>query len=454
MVYEYLLKKSNTKMLQNCVNDWKYRKYLRKNFSQYVNTTAVEEHTKHLNHCINVRLKLEKQLQKYSGIPIEDIKSDYQLFKKYRILTLWYRITKDIVSLLENYEQKKEIGEIVKNFSYPGWSFCQLMDKVILPTLGISSPNDISNIKMREAGPLPQSIDDLSMVGFPLFAAFKKQQEVLHKLLQQETKTFFYAHLTNNYLDYLPFMACIFPKRYIVTPNDIIIAHEAKISDTDYTIKHCIHASADFIYQYFNYKELFQKELITILPQMITLDPSTQYASAFSIAPYNKNGNIIITTPLGHQTPDPNSSMLFTSTEWIQNLHINDYNELTQKYPTEFNQFQIKLDKLLLETKRCEDLPSIIIKEYNEASLEIKSIMLKKAQDMKRVGKEAILGTILTALPIAMKAQGFNYFDTEYISSVVGGATIYNSIKDFYSIRNIERQHPFWILWKWVTTSQ
>jgi len=56
---------------------------------------------------------------------------------------------------------------------------------------------------------------------------------------------------------------------------------------------------------------------------------------------------------------------------WIKNAYIEDYIELQNKYTTEYQRFQIKMDELLCKVKNGEPLDTNFLKEYNEASFEI-----------------------------------------------------------------------------------
>lgn len=435
------------KIFKNCKMDYRYLKNLRNNFSFYVKNHSEEEHKKNMNRIIRRRNKFEKLSHMYS---LSDLNSseDYFLYKMIRIINFDLHIINKTINVLKKYNEEKEIENIVEKFTLPDLNYCEIMDKIVLPYLNIKTINDIDKIVLNKDRNIPM-IKDIEGIRVQLYAAFSKQEVILKELLKADNQCFFYYHLTNSYIDYLPFMSCILPQRYIVTPNDIVIAKEFGIEGSNQTFKQCINTGTDFIYQYFQYNELFRHELITILPQMLTVDPTNKYGSIFSLKPYNKNGNIIINNAFGYNNPIKDNSMLFASFDWIKNVHVEEYLELADKYKSEYNRFQIKLDELLLKTKKEEHLPSIIIKEYNEASLEIKNIISKKKNDMKRIGKQAIMGTLLTVLPIAMEINGFNYFDPKYISSAVGGATIFNCYKEFDNLKKSERQNPFWILWKW-----
>ena len=56
--------------------------------------------------------------------------------------------------------------------------------------------------------------------------------------------------------------------------------------------------------------------------------------------------------------------------------------------------------------------------------------------------------------PITLEQIGINLFDPMIINSIVGGTTIYNGVKDFYAKSNLERDNPYWILYKWEKSSE
>lgn len=254
------------------------------------------------------------------------------------------------------------------------------------------------------------------------------------------------------YSAYLPALSCIFPDRVCIVPADIMGAFNRKVEDSKYKIEICELLGLDILRRVLMYEDLFKNKLIHAYPHLIV----SEREEAEII--YTDSENICYMEGFGYSNRKNDKQIslenLFIELPWLMGIHVEDFLELRDKYNTEFSRYQLKVEELLLNSTRGCPFENLFVKEYNEASLEIRNIILNKKDDLKRIGKNTIIGTILTAVPIILEKSNFTYFDSSVFSSVVGGCTLFNSYSDFLKISKLERKNPYWLLWKLEQSSK
>lgn len=254
------------------------------------------------------------------------------------------------------------------------------------------------------------------------------------------------------YSEHLPILSCLFPERVCVVPADIMVVSKVSVESTEYKMNICNLLGLDIFRRVIMYEELFENNLIYAYPHLVICDDDTVEIK------YTDSNNICYMEGFGYSSQKKGKQIsfdnLFIELPWLKGIHIEDFLELRDKYNTEFLRYQLKMEELLLNSTVSCTFENLLVKEYNEASLEIRNIMINKKEDLKRIGKNALLGTILTAIPTVLEKNNFAYFDPSVLSGVVGGCTLFNSYSDFLKISKLERNNPYWLLWKLEQSSK
>lgn len=329
-------------------------------------------------------------------------------------------------------------------------TFISLILRALMAS-GITSIEDIEIIEKKAKFGMANRLEH-PWIQF-IHWAFLKQEEEIKKLLNVDKIHFLDMQYYNSYSYYLPSLCCFFPNKITLALADTTIAQEVKIAETNEVIRLCSATGLDVLRRFLLHKELFFEELLTVSPQMVTTLHDSDMCEIFS---WRDKNNICYIDQLGmfgnenskgNYIKNLDANKLFIELPMLNDLTPDEYNELRYKYKTEFLRFETKMDELLYRCKNGEELETIIIKEYNEASLEIRKILIDKKEQLKIIGRDMVLGIILTVIPILIK--DYVPFDSEILSSVIGGETIFPAFKDIFKYNKIERQNPYWLLWKW-----
>lgn len=264
-------------------------------------------------------------------------------------------------------------------------------------------------------------------------------------------KQFFFHenHLSGNedvFKAYINF----FPKRCIMYTSDIYHSITMPIEHSRKKLGCCQAYGNDFLKKYILYKDQIASGDLYLFPQTIfQSSPKSKYVSVPTLA---KHKNKIFVDSYSTKIdiiPKTDYGNLIIELPWLRNARIEDFIELREKHKTEYARFQLKTDEIMLSLKENASIEKVLAKEYSEAVLEIKSKIINKKDELKRKGLSVTLGTICTVVPMIFAPQIAQYVNPTTVSSILGGATLYNGINEFAKFENDERKNPYWILYKW-----
>lgn len=330
--------------------------------------------------------------------------------------------------------------------------FEEIMD-ILLKELDIDDESQLSKLSTEEFGFINRELLDLKASMF-FSIACEKSIEQIQKNHKNKKMFFFHKELyIGQDTDFINTYASLFPQRFILYTSDLYIHQKIRIEGTNKKIEVGSAVGTDLLRQYIRHKKLIQNELVYLFPtscfqeskKYVTIPNFTKYKNKCFISGFENKLEII---------PKTEYSNLIIELPWIKNAQVEEFIELKEKYKIEYERFQNKTDELMLKLQSGNTIESLLAKEYNEASLEIKNIIINRKSEMRKKGKEVILGTLCTMIPITLEQIGINAFDPKIISSIVGGTTIYNGVKDFYAKSNLEHDNPYWILYKWEQESK
>ena len=79
----------------------------------------------------------------------------------------------------------------------------------------------------------------------------------------------------------------------------------------------------------------------------------------------------------------------------------------------------------------------------------------KKRAELKRKGIVTAVSICLTIIPLVLPSN--IGIDKEVVSSFLGGCTVksvVDLIPEMLSLKDIEKENPFWVMWKWNNQSK
>ena len=327
--------------------------------------------------------------------------------------------------------------------------FYELME-ALLCHLNIKNEDDILKLSIGDMGFIEDDLlDDYARI---LLCAV--QRSATRNVIEaHKNKKQFFLHqrlAINQDTSYLNSYSMLFPNRFVLCTNDVYFNGAFDIEETDLELGYTIKAGRNLFENYIKHRDSIKNEDLFIFPQAVyRYSKSSKYVEIPNLGRFKnkclldrgaRNISII---------PQTDHASLILELPWLKNADVREFIELRDKYKTEYSQFLLKIDQLMLVAKDGNQIETLLAKEYNEASLEIKNIILKQKNELQKKGKEIVIGTFCTIVPIALKKAGIELFNPEVLSSVIGGKTLYNGIVDYYNCLHQERDNPFWILYKW-----
>jgi len=347
-------------------------------------------------------------------------------------------------------DELKEFWDFYDNLS--SLSFGEIME-ILLKELNINNEQQLDQLPTGKFGFVNKDILDFGELMYFTIAC-RKAAEQIENIHKNKKRFFFHKSLyIGQDSDFINTYVSLFPERFVLYTSDLYLHQKISVEDTNRKIEIGCAVGTDLIRQYIKYRQIIQDELIYLFPKSC-FQKSKKYVEIPSFAKCKNKCIIDCFTNKFEIIPKTEYTNLIVELPWIKNAQIEDFMELKNKYKIEYERFQIKTDELMLKLQDGKAIESILAKEYNEASLEIRNIITNRKSEMKRKGKEVILGTLCTMIPITLEQIGINLFDSKVFSSIVGGTTIYNGVKEFYSKSNLERDNPYWILYKWEQESK
>lgn len=325
--------------------------------------------------------------------------------------------------------------------------------EMLLNSLGIKTEADIdSKFSVDDHGFIGKNQMDMGTRILYHVACYNAIEEI-ERAHSHSSKLFFHNSLfIGEDTNYLNTYVALFPERFIAYTSDLYIHQDIGVEGAKDKLTFGAAVGTDLLRQYLRHRELIASGLLHLFPQSV-FPIDKDYVS---IPNFKDDKNALFIGNASHKLeiiPRTDHIKLVMELPWLKGAQIEDFIEIREKYKTEYERFQIKTDELLLKAKDGEEIESLLAKEYNEASLEIRNIMNNRKSELKRKGKEVLLGTICTAIPIVLSNAGFNLFDPKIFSSIIGGGTIYNGIKDYFVRGHLERDNPYWILYEWQQKS-
>ena len=227
---------------------------------------------------------------------------------------------------------------------------------------------------------------------------------------------------------------CLFPY------NNIVPVSKASLAVNDIGR---YYVNRDFIDMFLQYKELIKHGIVNILPTDISTPATDELFSDGSPSDIRKRVKITYIS-------EKRVGDIYIKLPWLYGVSTNDYIEIIQKNSNEFKNYRSNLSKVI-NAFIDDDTRTInnYLYDLKESSIQIQIEFEKAKRKLYSKGAIVILGMFCTVVPLLLP-------DTipykEIVSTVLGATSvkeIIESTTDFTEIKNIGRENPFYITWKW-----
>ena len=142
---------------------------------------------------------------------------------------------------------------------------------------------------------------------------------------------------------------------------------------------------------------------------------------------------------------------------WLQNARAEDYVELINKYKVQYEVYAHHIDKITAVAKSAEELTSLLINETKDAFIDIQIALEKKSDELNKKGIATTVGSVLTAIPMFIPSD-FANISPDLLSGLLGATTLVGTIPPLVDKiidrRNVGKDNPYWLLWKWKCISK
>lgn len=151
--------------------------------------------------------------------------------------------------------------------------------------------------------------------------------------------------------------------------------------------------------------------------------------------------------------PSVDHNCLFLAIPWLENARLGDYREIIQKNENEFANYNLRITKLFQQYDDVEKLISELDYELREANVNIMIALEKEQNALRRKGIFTTLAISLSLVPLALPAVPA--IDPATLSMILGApglASLLSLGPDLLSVKDVGKENPFWVLWKWKNT--
>lgn len=285
----------------------------------------------------------------------------------------------------------------------------------------------------------------------------QKQIDALRDLVVKYYDSYQYNQLNGQYIsvdpqsfqdEYISNYMCLFPKRALIETSTLlsyldITPHNGESYDLP---------PDDFMKQYFRFSNLIEHNIAFLYPTKTNEEmhrgteqifDSSSIIPLKNVASISQNGNINRIV----QRPD----MFYVAFPWLYNARTDDFIEICDRYPLEFDCLAIAIEKIAQASNGTTDLQTDILLELKEALINIQISFEKKKAALKTKGIISTVGIALTCIPLVV-SHYFENIDISMLQTMLGSATILGSadiLNDFFSLKGEGIENPYWVLWKW-----
>lgn len=249
---------------------------------------------------------------------------------------------------------------------------------------------------------------------------------------------------TSYYEDVMKY-SCVFPNRTIMSSGDFHYLNKPEYAFID----------IDFFAKLFYCKKLILEGIVHISPFKLFTDlqdgiPDGAFMESLKLPSKNmKKIAELDECGLGAYQGNKLISKLFVAMPWLKNAKVEDYIDIVNKFQAEFECYNHCLAGISGVTEDTETFIKKYLNDYKEASINLQIAMEKKQSELRTKGITTMLSLCLTAIPYLLPE---GCIDANVVSAFLGAGTVkemLSSANIFTEKKNIGKDNPFWVLWKW-----
>ena len=231
--------------------------------------------------------------------------------------------------------------------------------------------------------------------------------------------------------------ACLFPKRSIIDAGTIIFDDNGCSSVEVYTLE-----------AYLRFRELIRYGIVDFMPICLIINCN-------SIRQVENTTQVFINSDPSFLQSNFNAAIkpvnhMLIKIPWLKNARIEDYIDLVKGNQLQFENYGLKVNEVI-KLNNIELISETLIKELNEASIELSILLQTKQKELRTKGIVTTLGICCTIIPFLFP-QISEIVEPKLLSSLLGVGTIkelFNMGNEITEINNIRKSDPYWIMWKW-----
>lgn len=330
----------------------------------------------------------------------------------------------------------------------------------------ICLPKDINNMSSVECFEMAlkdsniktiEDVDDeekLSKVDESLFAA-----GLIRAMEENENgKYLFYRAYLNGEINDIAKYLCVFSKRayiatgridfgYTLTGNSKLFYRESGLTNNR-TIK-----------IYVAFRELFKSQIAFFAPTSGYIDNYPFFSDSYDfLTPLLNKGYKNVNSSSFYKISDDMFNKLYIGLPWLKNARVEDYIEIVNKYHDYFLKYSIEVRKAAEATDDIDKFQYDLIKDIQEAIVDIRIALEKKKSELKAKGIVTTIGVLFTTMSFLIP-DVCSVINPEWLSAILGGGALYeffNGAKDIDEMLNMCKGNTFFPIWEWhrVTTDR
>lgn len=290
-----------------------------------------------------------------------------------------------------------------------------------------------------------------------VFHGGQKKIDALRDLVVRYYDSYQYKRLSGQYISVKPNSChdklidnymCLFPKRSLIETSTLL----TYLDRTPHQGEEYGLPPNDFFKHYFRFEKVIQNHIAFLYP--IGTDEETQQftESKYKCCSIEPLKNVAEVSQDGMfckiiQKPD----VFYLAFPWLYNANTDDYIELCDKYPSEFELLAVTIEKIAQASNGESDLHTDVLLNLKEALCNIQISFDKKKSALKTKGITAIMGLAITCIPFASPYFLHNFNPTLF-QAIIGSTTLLGSkdiLENFFSLKKEGIENPYWVLWKW-----
>lgn len=264
------------------------------------------------------------------------------------------------------------------------------------------------------------------------------------------------AYLNERVTDVAKYL-CVFSKRAYIGAGNINFGYTETKNSKLYFYESGS-TNNKVIKRYIAFRELFKNQIAFFAPTSGFIDDFPFSSDPYDfLTPLLNNGYKKVNSSNFHQIKDNMLNNLYIGLPWLKNARVEDYIEIVNKYHDYFLKYSIEVRKAADATDDINKFHYDLIKDIQEAIIDIRIALEKKKSELKTKGIVTSIGVLFTTMSFLIP-DVYSVINPEWLSAILGGGALYeffNGANDINEMINMCKDNTFFPIWEWhrVTTN-